>query len=69
MANTVNIRTGTYQSGDGITFIVADSDLGPCGITDCTAPAMIAIDLGGQGGIRCPEHYQPWAENPAETSE
>lgn len=63
MAETVNIRTGTYISGGGITFTVADTDLGPCDITTCNEAAMIAIDLSGQGGTRCPVHYQPWADS------
>ncbi|PVB03162.1 Uncharacterised protein [Mycobacteroides abscessus subsp. massiliense] len=67
VSHTVHIRTGIYTTSGGITFTINDTDLGECGITDCGHPAMIAIDLDGQGGIRCPEHYQPWVDNPTET--
>lgn len=66
MASTVNLRTGTYVSGGGITFNISDTHLGYCQIPDCGKAAMVAIDLGGQGGIRCPEHYEPWTEMPQE---
>lgn len=69
VSQTVHIRTGIYTTSGGITFTVNDTDLGVCGITHCGQTAMIAIDLDGQGGLRCPEHYQPWADNPEETSE
>lgn len=69
VSQTVHIRTGIYTTGGGITFNVSDTHLGYCQIPDCGKAAMVAVDLDGQGGIRCPDHYQPWADNPTETSE